>query len=83
MIPFIIRRLLQAIPTLIGVSLIAFILLKMAPGDPARLLAGKNATPAFLAEKRHQLYLDRSYPEQYLHFMKGFWPPWNMNFGDS
>ncbi len=83
MIPFIIRRLLQAIPTLLGVSLIAFILLKMAPGDPARLLAGKNATPAFLAEKRHQLYLDRSYPEQYWHFMKGFWPPWNMNFGDS
>jgi peptide/nickel transport system permease protein len=83
MIPFIIRRLLQAIPTLIGVSLIAFILLKLAPGDPARILAGKNATPAFLAEKRHQLYLDRSYPEQYIHFMKGFWPPWNMNFGDS
>jgi peptide/nickel transport system permease protein len=83
MIPFIIRRLLQAIPTLIGVSLIAFILLKLAPGDPARILAGKNATPAFLAEKRHQLYLDRSFLEQYIHFMKGFWPPWNMNFGDS
>ncbi len=83
MISFIIRRLLQAIPTLIGVSLISFILLKMAPGDPARMLAGKNATPQFLAEKRHQLFLDRSYPEQYWHFLQGFWPPWNMNFGDS
>ena len=51
MIPFIIRRLLQAIPTLIGVSLIAFILLKLAPGDPARILAGKNATPAFLGRE--------------------------------
>jgi ABC-type dipeptide/oligopeptide/nickel transport system permease component len=83
MISFIVRRILQAIPTLWGISLIAFVLLKTAPGDPARILAGKNATPAFLAAKRHELYLDRSYPEQYWHFLQGFYPPWNMDFGDS
>ncbi|MGZ4482563.1 MAG: ABC transporter permease [Gaiellales bacterium] len=83
MISFIVRRTLQAIPTLIGVSLIAFTLLKLAPGDPARILAGKNATPQFLAEKRHELYLDRPVWRQYVHFVEGMWPPWNMNFGDS
>jgi peptide/nickel transport system permease protein len=82
-ISFILRRLLQSIPTLLGVSLIAFVLLKSAPGDPARILAGRNATPQFLAAKRHDLYLDRPYWKQYVHFMQGFWPPWNMNFGDS
>jgi peptide/nickel transport system permease protein len=82
-IAFALRRLLQAIPTLLGVSLITFVLLKVAPGDPARILAGKNATPAFLAAERHRLYLDRPYPVQYLHFIAGFWPPWSMHFGDS
>jgi len=83
MFSFIVRRFLQAIPTILGVSLIAFALLKMVPGDPARILAGKNATPEFLANKRHELWLDRPYWQQYLHFVQGFWPPWSPNFGDS
>ena len=96
MLVFIIRRLLQAIPTLFGVSLIAFALLKAVPGDPARILAGKNATPIFLANERHTLKLDEPYWMQYKDFVGGAldfrWPytsstgfqdPWNPDFGQS
>ena len=40
MIKFIIRRLILLIPVLVGVSVIAFLMLHLAPGDPAELLAG-------------------------------------------
>jgi len=77
---FIVRRTLQAIPTLFGVSLIAFVLLKAVPGDPARILAGKNATPEFLANKRVALHLDEPYWRQYVRFVGG---AVHLDFGDS
>ena len=44
MIKFIIRRLILLIPVLVGVSIIAFLMLHLAPGDPAELLAGLEAS---------------------------------------
>ena len=80
MLIFIVRRTLQAIPTLFGVSLIAFVLLKAVPGDPARILAGKNATPQFLAAKRQSLHLNEPYWRQYIRFVNG---AVHLDFGDS
>ncbi|NIN65268.1 MAG: hypothetical protein GTO63_11340, partial [Anaerolineae bacterium] len=44
MTSYIIRRLLSLIPTLLGVSIIVFLFLRMIPGDPALALAGEHAT---------------------------------------
>jgi peptide/nickel transport system permease protein len=59
-----------AITTLIGVSLIVFILLYMLPADPARTVAGERADPATIAAIRHQLGLDKPLPVQYAYFVR-------------
>ncbi|KIA81809.1 ABC transporter permease [Chromobacterium amazonense] len=66
---FIIRRLLQMIPTLFGVMLLVFILFSLVGGDPSLVLAGKHLTPEVLANIRAQLGLDKSLPEQFLVFV--------------
>lgn len=66
---FIIRRLLWLIPVLLGVSILVFLLLRVAPGDAAQLrLAqlGIDPTPQALADMRAALGLDRPLPLQYL-----------------
>lgn len=65
MTAFIVRRLLLAIPTLIGVTLLTFCLIHLAPGGPALALAGEKATPAQIAKITHELGLDRPLYEQY------------------
>lgn len=62
---FIARRLLLAVPTLIGVTLLAFLLIHLAPGGPVSALAGEKATPAQIAALTHQLGLDKPLPIQY------------------
>ncbi|HYM91245.1 MAG TPA: ABC transporter permease subunit [bacterium] len=63
------RRLWQMIPILLGVSLGVFAFVHAIPGDPARLLAGPDATPLDVAAVRVQLGLDRPLPVQYLYFV--------------
>ena len=66
---FALRRLLSSIPTLLIVTLLVFAMVKLLPGDPARLILGQEATPQALAELRRSLGLDRSLPEQYLSWL--------------
>lgn len=64
------RKLLTAIPTLIGVSLVSFSLIRMVPGDPVLLIVGeRGADPVVMAEMRANLGLDRPLFEQYLKFV--------------
>lgn len=65
MTTFILRRLLLAIPTLIGVTVLTFCLIHIAPGGPALALAGEKATPAQIARITHELGLDKPLQEQY------------------
>src|SRR5579884_687866 len=65
MLQFVLRRLLLAIPTLIGVTIVTFVLLHLAPGGPALALAGEKATPQQVAIITHELGLDRPWPQQY------------------
>lgn len=58
MTKYIIRRLVMMIPVLIGVSLLTFLMLHLAPGDPVDILLGDQATPEAKANLRHQLGLD-------------------------
>ena len=72
MTTYIVRRLLQAIPTIIGVTLISFIIMQAAPGDPVQLLTfNPSATAEDRARLAHELCLDRSLPEQYLIWLFG------------
>jgi len=65
MLIFAARRLLAAIPTLLVVTLLVFSLVRLLPGDPARLQLGEEATPQAIAELRHQMGLDRPVAAQY------------------
>ncbi len=77
---FLLRRLLDAIPVLIGITLFSFALIRLAPGDPVLILLQGHATPANVAALRHQLGLDRSLPEQYWRFLRG---AATFSFGES
>src|SRR4051812_167925 len=58
MTAFILRRLLLAIPTLIGVLIVAFLVLQVAPGDPVQAMVGEHADSATVARLHKQLHLD-------------------------
>lgn len=70
MFRFLGRRILQSVPTLVGVSLVAFLLIRLIPGDPALLMLGeRGGSPEALAELRSNLGLDQPLYQQYLHFL--------------
>lgn len=65
-IPFLVlKRLLQLSGVLLGISIVTFLLLHLAPGDPARLLAGDRASPETIAAIRTQYGLDQPLWWQY------------------
>ncbi len=69
MTSYVIRRVLQALVVLWGVSVIVFTLLRLAPSDPITLVLAETASPEQIAAARHELGLDRSIPEQYVIFV--------------
>jgi peptide/nickel transport system permease protein len=62
---FLLRRILAAIPVLLVVALIVFTLLRLAPGDPATVIAGDAATPDQLAAIRQAMGLEKPIAEQF------------------
>ena len=70
MLAYIIRRVWQFVPTLLGVVLLVFILFNWVGGDPAYLLAGKISNPEHIENIRRQLGVDRPYYVQLWIFMK-------------
>ena len=69
MVPYVIRRLIQMVIVLLGVSVITFIILFAIPGDPAVMVAGKGATPERIAAVRVHLGLDQPLPVQYVKYL--------------
>lgn len=69
MLSYVLRRLIQAIPVIIGVSLITFFLMIMVPGDPVQQLLGQRASPEAVAEVRRNMGLDQPAWRQYLTMM--------------
>ncbi|MFC2023647.1 ABC transporter permease [Chloroflexota bacterium] len=67
---FLLERLLIAIPTLLVVSMLVFMIVRLIPGDPATLLAGDWATPEVVAEMRAAWGLDQPLPVQYWVYLK-------------
>ena len=67
---YIVRRLLQMIPVLIGITLLAFLFVKLLPGDPILILTGGKASPQTVAALRAKFGLDQPLYIQYLLFLR-------------
>ena len=66
---FLLQRLGQILPVLIGISLIVFLMLRLIPGDPVKIMLGERASPAEVEHLRVELGLDRSLPVQYVGYV--------------
>ncbi len=80
MAAYIVRRLLSTILVMVLVGIFVFLLLHIAPGDPAAIIAGDNATPAAIADIRRELGLSDPLTVQ---FARWFWHLLHGNFGIS
>jgi ABC-type dipeptide/oligopeptide/nickel transport system permease component len=69
MIGYILRRLLSAVPTLLAVLTLVFIVVRIVPGDPATAILGDRATPDAVAALRVKLGLAEPLWRQYLYFL--------------
>lgn len=67
---YILKRILLFIPTLLGITLITFFLMRSLPGDPVANMVGERATPETVARIRAEIGIDRSPPVQYLLYVK-------------
>ena len=66
---FLLGRLLQLVPVLIGITAVAFLLLRVMPGDPATLMLGARGNAEDIAALTRQLGLDRPLWQQYVGFL--------------
>ena len=69
MVKFIAKRLLYAIPTLIAVLTVVFIIVRIVPGDPAIVILGDSATTEALEAMRERLGLNDPLSTQYFDFL--------------
>jgi len=67
---YIVRRLFLTIPVVLGVSIIVFAIIRLLPGDPARAMAGPQASPQYIESVRVRYGLDQPIPVQYATFMR-------------
>ncbi|OQM74349.1 ABC transporter permease [Manganibacter manganicus] len=67
---FVLYRPIQFLPVLFGISIVTFVLVRLIPGDPARVLLGTRATPTAIANIRSQYGLDEPMWLQYFYFVK-------------
>ena len=72
MFQYLVRRLIQAIPILIGVSVIVFLIVYAAPGDPTDRFRTPRVPPEQIEALIRSYGLDRSLPEQYLAWVTTF-----------
>ncbi|MFY7929344.1 MAG: ABC transporter permease [Oligoflexus sp.] len=80
MVAFLVRRILQMIPIMLGVSLLIFLLFTTVGEDPVRLALGNHATPDAIANLRAKWGLDQPLYMQYLDFLKQIV---TLDFGES
>src|ERR1700716_2648762 len=74
MTTYLVRRLVTAVPTLFGITVLIFVAMRILPGDPLAQIASEGQgqyrlTDAELASARASLGLDKPLPEQYLNWM--------------
>ncbi|MFT3864441.1 MAG: ABC transporter permease [Solirubrobacterales bacterium] len=74
-------RLLGGIAAVFGASILAFLIMRVLPGNPARLVLGPLASPHAVAQVKRELGLDESLPAQYWHYISNFFKgDWGYSF---
>lgn len=68
---FVARRILIAIPTLVGVAIVSFLLIHLVPGDPVQVMLGTKASPEAVAEARSTIGLDDPLWQQFGNYLSG------------
>lgn len=68
---FLLKRLLLLIPTLLGISVLVFLMVHLVPGDPAQVMLGERASASSVEVLRHQLGLDRPLHIQFGRYLAG------------
>ncbi|HVW80979.1 MAG TPA: ABC transporter permease [Mycobacteriales bacterium] len=68
---FAVERITALFAVLLALTAVVFVLERKVPANPVRALLGTSASAAAVAAKKHQLFLDRSLPTQYWHFLTG------------
>lgn len=71
MAPYILRRMISTIAVMVMVGVFVFLLLRLAPGDPAAIIAGDTATPQMIADIREKLGLNNPLPIQFARWALG------------
>ena len=71
MLRYIGKRILYMIPVLLGVTLLVFFIMHLAPGNVAAMILGENATAEQIAELEHEMGLDRPLLAQYAAYLGG------------
>jgi peptide/nickel transport system permease protein len=71
MFRYIARRLLVAVPSVLGVASLVFLIIHVTPGDPVEAMLGESASAAARSDLRRHLGLDRPLLEQYVSFLAG------------
>ncbi|MGA7673360.1 MAG: ABC transporter permease [Nitrolancea sp.] len=77
---YIIRRLVQMLPVLVGITIIVFVMIRAIPGDPAQLMLGEHAPESALAGIRRSMGLDKPMVVQYFYFVRNLG---ELNLGTS
>jgi peptide/nickel transport system permease protein len=75
---YIARRLIQAIPIIIGISIISFLIVYLSPGDPFDRFRSNKVSPEVIENLRRVYGLDQPLPVQFVKWFTSFWSfPWN------
>src|SRR5580658_10570567 len=77
---YLVRRLGMTLPTLFGVTVFVFVLLRVVPGDPIAMMIPGEASPLDIARLRASYGLDRSIPVQFIVFLRNIF---SGDFGTS
>ena len=89
MATYVLRRLIQAIPILIGISVISFLIINLAPGDPTDRFRSGRVSPETIANLVRLYGLDKPLPEQFVSWFTAFWQfpfrsdTWGYSFVDG
>jgi peptide/nickel transport system permease protein len=89
MATYVLRRLIQAIPILIGISVISFLIINLAPGDPTDRFRSGRVSPEVIQHLIHLYGLDKPLPEQFVSWFTAFWQfpfrsdAWGYSFVDG
>lgn len=69
MLRYVFKRIIALLPVILGVTFIVFFVLKMAPGDPVKIMLGEQATPEQIAQLKKEMGLDQPLLIQYGRYM--------------